>query len=268
MSSKNVLLDPLAALIGVLAGVGAFLLIPGAAWALLAALGIAVLVYAVAVGVRTLSSAPNRGPRPAVGAAGDAIAPARVRRGSAVEVWLQRGRKALEGMRQMAGACDQPVIKGQLENIVLEAGDSMPVLDELAAQSAVVQSSLHRLSPAALRDQREDLQASLATRDLPPQMNADKQRALDAVAEQEATLDRLRGAQAGLTARMESIVLGLERLSSEMSETVTAAATSAPVAQSGGADHLHDLSDQLSGLQAGLEESRRYTAQILGPQAQ
>ena len=268
MSSRKALLDPPAALAGLVVGIGAFLLIPGIGWALLAAIAVAVLAYGVVISVRALSGGPNRATRPAVGAGGDAIAPPRVRRGSVAEAWVQRGRKTVDDMRRLVAASDQPVIRGQLENVVLEAGDSIPVLQQLAEQDAVVQSSLHRLSPAGLRDQREELQAAAADPSSSPAMIADKQRAIDSVAEQEATLNRLLDTQAGLRARMESIVLGLERLSAQMSETIATAATSIGSVQSGDEAHLRDLGEQLQGLQAGLEESRHYTAQILGPQTE
>lgn len=266
MSSRNTLLDPVAAATAVIVGIGAFLLIPGTSAALLAAALIAVLGYAVVLSVRALGR--GRAPKPAVGAASDAAAAPRVRRGSAVEVWQQRGHKALAGMQQILATADQPVITGQLENVVIEAQDALPVLDELAAQSAVVQNSVHRFSAARLRDQRASLQAAVQDPTATPEMIADRQRALESVDDQEATLNRLLTVRAGLTTRMESIVLGLERLSAQLSETVATAATPVTAAVTGGEDHLRALGEQLEGLQAGLAESRHYTAQILGPQAE
>lgn len=268
MSSRKSFTDPIATFTGLLAGIVAFVLVPGVGWALLVGLAVALLGYGVVLGVRALGAERRTTPRPAVGAGGDTTAAPRVRRGSAVETWLERGERAVGGMRRLAATSDQPVIKGQLENVVLEAGDSLPVLHQLASQSAVVQASVHRMSPGRLRDQRERLQDSVGDHTTSPQTAADQRRALGDVAEQERTLARLMSVQAGLTARMESIVLGLERLSAEMSETVASAAAATPTAPSGGTDHLRDLTEQLVGLQAGLAESRRYTAHILGPQAE
>lgn len=268
MSARKKLLDPVAAIVATVAATGSFLLLlPGVAVAVPAALGVGALAYGAKVAVSAITAKDSPRQQAAVGAGADAAAPARIKRGSAVEVWYNRGRKAVDGMRHIVTGSTQPVITGQLENVLIEAGDSLPVLDDLAAQYAVVDHSLQGLSPAALGDQRARLEAALAVPSASEQIAADNRRALDAVAEQEATLARLVQTQAGLAARMESIVLGLERLSSQMSETVASAATTVGVPVAGSEEHLRDLGDQLEGLQAGLAESRRYTAQILGPQA-
>lgn len=263
MNSGNRFLDPLAAAIALAVGLSTFLAVPGVGGALIATFGIAVLAYGLVLGLRALSRAQHRQPRQPVGAGADAVATGRVRRGSALESWLQRGQNTFEGMRQMVAGAEQPVIRGQLENVLFEAGDSIPVLEQLAAQSALVHSTLQQLSPTRLHAQRERLEVELADRSAAPDVLEDRQRALEAVAEQEATVERLQQAQAGLTARIQAIVGGLERLSAQMSETVTAAA-SVGAAPYGDEEHLGDLAEQLLGLRAGLDESRRYTAHILG----
>lgn len=268
MSARKKLLDPVAAIVATVAATGSFLLLlPGIAVALPAALGVGALAYGAKVAVSAVTSKQGPTRQAAVGASSDATAPARIKRGSAVEVWHSRGHKAVDAMRSIVTASTQPVITGQLENVLIEAGDSLPVLDELAAQYAVVDHSLQGLSPASLRDQRQRLESALAAPPVSEQITADNRRALSAVADQEATLARLGQTQTGLAARMESIVLGLERLSAQMSETVATAATTVGMPVAGNEEHLRDLGEQLEGLQAGLAESRRYTAQILGPQA-
>lgn len=261
MSAKSKLLDPVAGVLGAAAGVGSFFLIPGLVAALPAAVGIGALVYGAKVAASSFGGGAPREARPAVGAGADAAAPPRVKRGSAADTWHGRGIKALEGMNQVVASCDQPVIKGQLENVAIEAGDSRPVLDQLAGQVAAVQRSLDA-SPANLRDQRERLTAQLAG----DPASQESEQSLDSVRRQEATVDRLLQTRGGLLSRMESIVLGLERLLAEMNETVVASVTSIGPGQ-GDESHLRDLGDQLSGLRSGLEESRRYTAEILGPDA-
>ncbi|WP_153504897.1 hypothetical protein [Cumulibacter manganitolerans] len=265
MGAKSTFLDPLAGALGAAAGVGSFLLIPGAAAAIPAAIGIGALVYGAKLAVSALGSR-RPADKPPVGAGADATAAPRVKRGSATETWQSRGAKAVRGIADLAAAAGTPpVIRGQLENVALEARDSLVVLDQLAEQSAGVEASLDRMPASSLRDQR----ARLAGASPPPGSPeaAELQRALDAVVAQQRTVDRLVAARAGLLARMESIVLGLEQLQSEMNETVAVSLAAGDEAGAGGEQHLRDLSDQLAGLRAGLEETRRYTAEVLGPQS-
>lgn len=267
MSANNKLLDPVAGLLGAAAGVGSFFLIPGAAVAIPAALGIGAIVYGAKVAASAIAGKEKASAKPAVGAGADRTAPARVKRGSAAEVWLHRGNKAIAGMDDLVAASQQPVIKGQLENVAIEARDSLAVLDQLGAQTATVERSLDQMPTASLRDQHARLSAAVAEPGAPEPLVAENRRALDAVEQQQQTVARLESVRAGLLGRMEAIVLGLERLQSDMNETAAAGVTSADVVDVSGQHHLRDLSDQLAGLRAGLEESRRYTADVLGPEA-
>ena len=264
MGDRSSFLDPIGGVLGAAAGVGSFLLIPGAAVAIPAAIGIGALVYGAKIAVSALSRGEAAAAKPAVGAGADAAAPARVKRGSATEVWHSRGTKAVQGIASLAASAQQPVIRGQLENVALESRDSLAVLDELAGQVASIEASLDRMPTASLRDQRARLSELVLEPGTPAA--AENQRAIAAVDAQQQTVTRLIEVRGGLVGRMESIVLGLEQLQSEMNETVAASRTQAGDLGIGGEQHLQDLSDQLAGLRAGLEESRRYTAEVLGPQ--
>ncbi|WP_106848071.1 hypothetical protein [Blastococcus sp. Marseille-P5729] len=268
MSAKNKLLDPLAGALGAAAGVGSFFLIPGLAAAIPAAIGIGAIVYGAKVAASSFADKGATGaPKPSVGAGSEHSAPARLKRGSRAEVWHGRGHKAVRGMQDIVAGTQQEVIKGQLENVALEARDSLSVLDQLAGQIAAVERSLDQMPAASLRDQRDRLTDAVATPGAPETLTAEHQRALDSVIEQQRTVSRLQEVRTGLLGRMEAIVLGLERLQADMNETVATGITSGGVVDPGGEHQLRDLSDQLAGLRAGLEESKRYTAEVLGPNA-
>lgn len=268
MSAKTKLLDPLAGALGVAAGVGSFFLIPGLAAAIPAALGIGAIVYGAKVAASSFADKAGAGaPKPSVGAGSENTAPARLKRGSAAEVWHSRGHKAVRGMQDIVAGTQQEVIRGQLENVALEARDSLSVLDQLADQTAGFERSLDQMPAASLRDQRARLTDAVAAPGAPEALVAENQRALDSVVQQQQTVARLQEVRTGLLGRMEAIVLGLERLQADMNETVATGLTSGGVIDAGGEHHLRDLSDQLAGLRAGLEESRRYTAEVLGPNA-
>ena len=267
MSASSKLLDPLAGVLGVAAGVGSFFLIPGALVAVPAALGIGALVYGAKVAVSSLTGGDKPQARPAVGAGADRNAAPRLKRGSAADIWQTRGTKAIAAMDDLVAGCQQPVIQGQLENVALEARDSIGVLDQLAHQVATIERSLDQMPTSSLRDQRDRLTESLQAPGLAEPLVAEQQRSLDGVSQQQQTVDRLVAVRTGLLARMEATVIGLERLQSEMSETAATATTDAGISDPAGEHHLRDLSDQLAGLRLGLEETRRYTADVLGPEA-
>ncbi|WP_134323166.1 hypothetical protein [Cumulibacter soli] len=262
MSPRSTFLDPLALVVGFVVTVGAFFLIPGVTAALLAALGIGVLAYAATLGVRALPRRGARSARPAVGAGSDSAAVARVRRGSAIEAWQQRGHRTVASMQQLVANCESPIIAGQLENVLFEAKLSLPVLDDLAQQAALVQASLLRGTGSDLNADHAQLEKTLADADATLAITADRQDAIDAVADQQDTRSRLQQTEAGLIARMEALVRGLEGVSAHMGETAASSAATVTGSPIGSDEHLQSLSDQLAGLQAGISESRQYSAQI------
>ncbi len=224
--SRNPFLDPAAGALGGIAAVGSFLLIPGLAAAIPAALGIGALVYGGKVAVSSLRG----GQQPSVAAAPDPEGP-RPKRGSPAEVWSGRGEKALRAMDELVASCQQPVIREQVESTALGASDARFVIAQLSSQTAAVEQ------------------------------------ALDVVEARSAAYDRLVEQRAGLLARLEATVRGLESLNGEIAEVIAIGRTSQVTPDWGGEQRVAELREELAGLREGLAESQRYSEQVLRSQS-
>lgn len=253
--SRNNFLDPGAGALGGIAAIGSFLLIPGLAAAIPAALGIGALVYGGKVAVSALRDGTDQDAVPAVSGP-------QPKRGSPAEVWSGRADKALRNMRSLVDSCDQPVIKEQVDTVALQAADAQFVVRQLASQTAAIDDALDHVGRGA-RDERPHLESAVADHTAPAEVVDESQRSLEAIDQQAATHDRLIAQRAGLLARLESTVRGLESLNSEIAEIIAIGRTAGAVADWGGEQRVADLREEVAGLRAGLEESQRYSNEIL-----
>ncbi|GAB3299143.1 hypothetical protein EK0264_17630 [Epidermidibacterium keratini] len=259
--SRNPFADPTAGALGGVAAIGSFFLIPGLAAAIPAALGIGALVYGGKVAISSLRGDDER---PAIATAAPTDGP-RPKRGSPAEVWSGRGEKALRAMNDLVASCDQPVIKEQVETTALGASDAKFVIAQLASQTAAVEQAIDAIGARPGAD-RERLVGALGDDSLPPQLQVENQRSLDAIDDQASSYDRLVEQRSGLLARLEATVRGLESLNSEIAEVIAIGRTSAVTPDWGGEQQIAELRDELAGLRAGLEESQRYSEQVLRSQ--
>ena len=153
------------------------------------------------------------------------------KRGSPAEVWSGRGEKALRAMDELVASCQQPVIREQVESTALGASDARFVIAQLSSQTAAVEQ------------------------------------ALDVVEARSAAYDRLVEQRAGLLARLEATVRGLESLNGEIAEVIAIGRTSQVTPDWGGEQRVAELREELAGLREGLAESQRYSEQVLRSQS-
>jgi hypothetical protein len=239
---KRHLLNPLAVLLGAIAGVVTSVSVPDDMH-VGAGIGVAGVVY--------LLTAALAGARP-----DRAAAPPRLT-GQAGR-WLQRAEQACRSLGDLAR---QPSATAQLSQVAGEAGTVLSPMRRLAEQIAAVDAALARVPVTRLQLEHDRLVDALATTTL-DSLRAERQRALDSLAGQLAVGTRLTGARDTLVARLQATALGLEGLVARAAEVQVLAA--APGVDTS-ADQILELSADLDGLRAGLAEAEEVSRRVLDP---
>lgn len=249
MTARDELRDPWGWLVAAVSG--------GIGWAALAAplgplaipvgvgIGAAVLGTKVALGSRSDSERPRREvsaklPNPP--------------KGSVQATLLARAESA---QRRIETLAETPGDDAWLQDKVGRVDDEVrDVVDkrlaDLAGRVTVVDASLMSARPQILREEFARMTAAAAS-ETDPGLQAERQRAADAMKNQIDSIDRLIRLRETLLTRMQTAVVGLEGLGARMGELV--ALGDDPVAHDRSSEVLGELTDELDNVRSGLAEA-------------
>ncbi len=247
MSVSDELKDPWGWLVAGVSG--------GLGWAVLAApLGPAAIPVGLAIGAVVLGSKVAVGALRA-GSEGPTTrrdrlpqAPAQSAQGQLV----QRARAAAQQIHAMADWPADPGLRAELAAVDTQAETVLEALRELAGRVTLVDATLQSANPAGVQQEAARLSA-LTAAESDPQMRAERQRAVDAVTAQSASLARLARLREKLLARAQTAALDMEGLAARTGELV-AMGTSAFEGDPAG-QILSDLTMSLESVRTGLAEA-------------
>ncbi len=177
---------------------------------------------------------------------------------------LKRAERAVERLRAQTRSAKDPTLRAQLDEVDDKATEVLTDLHGFAAQLPAIDQGRRDIPVDRLRSEEADLagQVRLAT---DPALKAELEHAHRSCTDQLAVAERLDAARETLLARIEAAVLDLEGLGHRVAEIVVMhdAAGEDPVAGT----RLTELSDDVSGMRAGLAEAQGLSASILGKPA-
>lgn len=233
------------------------LVLGGITWALLgggvgvvagAAVAAAVFGTKVVVG----SALSGRKPRPAITRTTDALplpAP-----DSEAAGYLIRAQQAQVRMAEIASRPGDPWLRSEVGRMDDGADDVAESLRDLGGRVALANQLLASADRGRLQADRQLLARRLEeTTD--ESLATERQRALEAVDQQLAGLDRLESLREQLLARMQTATIGLENLATRMGEVV--ALGTAAMEHDRAGDLLATAGDELEALRTGLAEAQR-----------
>ncbi|MGZ6826734.1 MAG: hypothetical protein ACXVGH_08060 [Mycobacteriales bacterium] len=225
----------------------------GVAWAALGPVALGVGVGAAVYGVKVAAGALLGGPdEPPL------AKPARPPYGSPAGTWLKRAETAVRALDDLARGPDLTPADVATTHAVEEADAVLETMRRLGGQSVAVGKALAQADSPGLDEEATRLRA---LSDAAPDDAVARQSA-DAVADRVAVRDRLRTAQAGLEARLQSSALGLEGLVARVAEL---RATSAAAGQlDASAADLAALTAEVEGLRVGLSDVEQAARKALG----
>jgi hypothetical protein len=251
MAARDELRDPWGWLLAVFAGGLTWAVLGGAGGVLgvLAAIVVGSVVLGTKVGVGALV---HRGRPPTVTARSDSLPlPAR---GSQADGYLQRARRAQARMADLAERPGDAWLRSEVGRMDDGVDAVIGSLNDLAGRVTLADQLLASANAPAVEADRRALAAKLeATSD--PMLAQERRRALAALDQQLAGLERLRGLRETLLARMSTAVVGLESVATRMGEVVTMGADSFQHDAAG--DALRDAGSDLEALRGGLAEAQQ-----------
>ena len=251
MAARDELRDPWGWLLAIFAG--------GLAWAVLGGAGgllgilAAVVVGSVVLGTKVVVGALVHRDRPReLTARSDALPlPAR---GSQADSYLQRAQRARSRMADLAERPGDAWLRSEVGRMDDGVDAVIGSLTDLAGRVTLAEQILASANAPAVAADRTALAAKLEqTTD--PMLAEERRRAVAALDQQLAGLQRLQGLREMLLARMAAAVVGLESVATRMGEVVTMGADSYQHDAAGEA--LRDAGSDLEALRTGLAEAQQ-----------
>jgi hypothetical protein len=214
--------------------------------------GVAAAVYGAKVGSAVLLRRGREAER---------ARPARPRRGTPADVWLDRAERTVRTLHDQTAAAADGATREQVSGIGDEAAATLDSMRRLGAQVAAVESALSRIDVPRLQADSHRLGAELATAG-GAEARADRERAHATVEEQIGVAGRLASTRDTLLTRMQATTLGLEGLVARLAEVLALSATAGGIDIT--AERISGLTDELEGLRAGLAETEALSRRVLG----
>jgi len=181
--------------------------------------------------------------------------------GSPAAAFVGRAEAARSRMARLAQLPGDPWLRGEVERMDDGADEVVHAMRDLAGRVALADQLLASGNRAGLMHDRSAL-AEQVGRSGDPMLAEERRRALAAVDEQLASLDRVAGLREQLLTRMQTAALGLETIATRMGEVVAMGTASMEHDSAGQA--LQDAGADLEALRTGLAEAQRL-ARGVGP---
>jgi hypothetical protein len=165
---------------------------------------------------------------------------------------VERARLAAAQIHAMADRPADPGLRSEVTQVDDEAGTVVDALRELAGRVTLVDGALQSANPAQVEQEAARLRA-LVSAETDPQLRAERERTLEAVTAQSASLARLARLRETLLARAQTAALDMEGLAARTGELVamgTSAFEGDPARQI-----LADLTMSLDSVREGLAEA-------------
>jgi len=174
---------------------------------------------------------------------------------------LKRAQQAVDRLRAQTKAAKDPTLRAQLADVNDKATEVLTDLHGFAAQLPAIDKGRRDIPVDRLRAEEAELARQVADA-TDPALKAELEHAHRSCADQLAVADRLDAARETLLARIEAAALDLEGLGHRVAEIAVMhdAAGEDPVA----GRRLTELSDDVSGMRAGLAEAQGLSSSILG----
>jgi branched-chain amino acid transport system substrate-binding protein len=174
---------------------------------------------------------------------------------------LKRAEQAVDRLRAQTRTAQDPTLRAQLDEVDDKATEVLADLHRFAAQLPAIDKGRRDIPVERLRAEEADLAGQVERAD-DPTLRAELEHAHRSCTDQLAVADRLDAARETLLARIEAAVLDLEGLGHRVAEIVVMhdSAGEDPVAGA----RLTELSDDVSGMRAGLAEAQGLSESILG----
>jgi branched-chain amino acid transport system substrate-binding protein len=176
---------------------------------------------------------------------------------------LKRAEQAIDRLRAQTKAAKDPTLRDQLADVNEKANEVLHDLHGFAGQLPAIDKSRRDIPVDRLRAEEAELAGQVAHA-TDPALKAELEHAHQSCTDQLAVADRLDATRETLLARIESAALDLEGLGHRVAEIVVMhdSAGADPVAGT----RLTELSDDVSGMRAGLAEAQGLSSSILGTQ--
>lgn len=172
--------------------------------------------------------------------------------------WLARGTLAVRSLRDLASSAEPGPLADRCETIGDRALATLEDMQRLARQEWTVAALLQRVDRVGVADESNALQRELAaatTADLRTELT----RSLASLQGQLQARDNLRLAREALTARMRTVVLGLEGLVARVAEVIALGQSGVGTAE----DRIEELETELEGLRGGLLETEAFSRRAM-----
>lgn len=249
---RDEMADPWGWLVAIVAG--------GVAWALGVPLVLALLVAVLVFGTKvTLAIAMRGRAAPVAASAADALPPPPAN--SPAAALVARAQAARARMAGLAALPGDPWLRTEVGQMDDGADDVVAAMRDLAGRVTLADQILASANGNQLLADRAGLVAQLGqTAD--PALAQERQRALAAVDDQLAGLNRLSGLRDQLLARMQTATVGMEAIATRMGEIVTMG--SLALEHDRATEVITSASGDLEALRSGLAEAQQLAREV-GP---